>query len=117
MPWVDPMAPVAILTKCINVAPYISFLGTCFAFRQTNHFLTAAHCIEGISEAEVKVILSTGKDILQAESIIKHPTADIAIIRTSNDQLPPIWAYSSYNEQYYAGTDFMALGFPEEVLS
>lgn len=55
----------------------VAFVGTCFAFRHTNIFVTARHCVEGRGRL---FVLPPGRapdgSIPQVESVIRHDLGD-----------------------------------------
>lgn len=55
--------------------------GTCTAFRQPQHVLTAAHCVETLEPAEVEVGFIAAAGRHAAVEIVPHPTADLALVR------------------------------------
>jgi len=93
------------------------FLGSCFAFRHSNTFLTAAHCVEGIRPEDLIVECPRARTDYKAESIDAHPSADIALVRLDEK----VWAEGmapmpGITPDPAWGEDFVAFGFPEDVL-
>ena len=96
--------------------PNFPYLGTCFAYRWQNRFLTAAHCIHGIPHTEIAVESPSG--IIQTATEVEfHPTADIAVIACGALQIKgmetdPFWMTV---ENWQLGEEIMAYGFPIDV--
>jgi hypothetical protein len=64
----------------------LAFLGTLFAFRRGDRFLTAAHCIHPIPVHDLLVVdLDEPMETLTVEHVEFHPTADIAALWASPD--------------------------------
>lgn len=94
-----------------------SFLGTCFPFRDENHFLTAAHCVGKLSPADlaIGIPVNVDADPIEVEEIFVHSTADIAVLRTphvAEGAVTPFWNYVS---NYSYGEEFMSFGYPEDI--
>ncbi len=94
-----------------------SFLGTCFPFRDENHFLTAAHCVGRLSPSSVAIGIPTNVDAgpIEVSEILVHPTADIAVLRApkvAEGAVTPFWSYVS---NYSYGEEFMSFGYPEDI--
>ncbi len=84
----DPLAAVAeVLHYEIGQSPTTphrdrSFLGTCFAFGSPRFFVTAAHCLDGVSTDGLSVC-QTGRSeasLVRVNEVQRHPTADLAIL-------------------------------------
>lgn len=95
------------------------FLGTCFAFRLRTHFLTAAHCIGRLTPKEIRIVLPNVISVggQNVETIVRHPTADLAVLVAAQVDLPSIDAFTSFGPPHYfgLGQDFVAYGFPDDV--
>lgn len=66
------------------------FAGSCFRLWVKNHFLTAAHCLEGIESTDISVFDYVQEKYLKCHKIYTHPHADLAIIEVEGrgaDQL------------------------------
>ncbi len=94
----------------------VDFLGTCFAFRQPTRFLTAAHCIGNLSPAELAIAIPnvTTDDPYRVQDVIRHPTADLAVLVLADDPIPLITPFRFYGGMAW-GLEFRAFGFPEDV--
>ena len=92
------------------------FLGTCFAFRHWDYFLTAAHCVGGREGDAVSVLCPGSPPRRRAVEIRRHPEADLAVVRLE-EQTPnlvqPFWGAVG---NYGVGQDFAAFGFPDDAL-
>jgi hypothetical protein len=66
-----------------------AFRGTCFAFRHANRVLTAGHCVEGLQPEVIEVAFpgAAGRSI--AVGVVRHPTADLALLRLAGGGLSP----------------------------
>ena len=94
-----------------------SFLGTCFPFRDENHFLTAAHCVGKLSPSAVAIGIPVDVHAgpIEVSEILLHPTADIAVLRTpkvAEGAVTPFWDYVS---NYTYGEEFLSFGHPEDI--
>lgn len=94
-----------------------SFLGTCFAFRQPTHFLTAAHCLGNLPIAEVGIGLPhmTTAGVHPVKEVFRHPKADLAVLVLAGGYVPPIEPFWNFVSNFGWGEDFAAFGFPEDV--
>ena len=95
------------------------FLGTCCAFRQTNIFLTARHCI---GDDDTRLFVATAGqapcDPLLAVTSVDHPeNADLAVLKLDEGAWPagvePF--VELLPEPSALATEFMAYGFPEDA--
>src|SRR5207245_3624455 len=94
-----------------------SLLGSCFAFRHSNCFLTAGHCVRGLAADAVVVGPPTSKQLYQVGEIIAHEEADLAILRLAPDCWPgDVDVFYAVHHLKGIGGDFIAYGFPEDVL-
>ena len=93
-----------------------TFLGTAFAFRSRQHFVTAAHCVGDSQPSVLSITVPiTGQALVVAE-IHHHPSADIALLTVAQDapEVEPYWnALGNLN----LGHEFFAFGYPENVLA
>lgn len=90
--------------------------GSCAAFGDRSHWLTAAHCVPGGMEVTV---LRGGlfQHPVRAVEVVRHPAADLAMIRVSleNDTAP-----AGLEENFYTvpphelaiGSDFIGSAYP-----
>ena len=87
------------------------FLGSCFAFRAPDYWVTAAHCIGDLEGNQLGVFSPTGMPLKVARRVIRHPTADIAIlnvVRETAEGVEPFWGTAG---NYGLGEDFFAFGY------
>jgi hypothetical protein len=108
----DPLRAIGMIA--IEKNGVFSFMGTCFAFRDSSFFITAAHCVEDLNAHYGIAIprVSIGNDV---QRIIRHEKADIAICITDNrwaGTYDPFWNYVS---NYGLGEEFMTYGYPVET--
>lgn len=95
------------------------YLGTCFAFRWQNRFITARHCIEGIPDDELVLESGPARGFLQTVGDVwRHPTADIAVFETGGIGLAavPVQPFRSIATERFLGEEFFAFGYPVDVL-
>jgi hypothetical protein len=98
-------------------AAELPYLGTCFAYRWQNRFLTAAHNIAGLNMDEIAV--ETVRGLIQTATGLRfHPEADVAVIEFGSLQIKgaetePFWTTAN---DWTLGEDIMAYGFPVDVL-
>ncbi|HEV8232706.1 MAG TPA: serine protease [Thermoanaerobaculia bacterium] len=111
----SPLEAVGVVYR--GQEPNDEYLGTCFAlYFPRKCFLTAAHCIGDLPAHELFVVTQIwGQTESVVERVIKHPTADLAIL-----VLPPdsgVMARSFWGcAGYQLGEDFYAYGYPVDVL-
>lgn len=92
------------------------FLGSCFAFGNSRHFLTAAHCIPTDS-AEKFVILTPWEGVYSVvERVIKHPDADLAILKLQGEGRESVENLTALRELKAIGGDYYAYGYPEDSI-
>lgn len=93
-------------------------LGSCFAFRQPTHFLTASHCVP--TDVKLARIVMPGAPApIPVASALYHPTADLALVTIDAENL----SYKAYWEPFWdlvgnwtMGEDFMAFGYPMDTV-
>jgi hypothetical protein len=68
-----------------------AFLGTAFAFRHRRAFLTAAHCVHGFEASDLAVQSPhlSGGALLPVTSVVRHTTADLALVTVDAPNIPP----------------------------
>jgi hypothetical protein len=66
-----------------------TFAGTCFAFRHADRVLTAGHCVQGLEPDDVEVVFMGAARRFRAIGVVRHPTADLALLRLARDAPPP----------------------------
>lgn len=94
-----------------------AFLGTCFAFRKRTHFLTAAHCVRSLDASQLYVgspVAAQGHPI-RVEKLVPHPNADLALLVVAPAGMNAIQPLHTLATNFGYGTDFAALGFPEDT--
>src|SRR5215469_8329920 len=91
-------------------------LRTCFLFRYPNFLLTAAHCIEGIPDSEIVVTFPQSADSkpFQVIQIIKHDSADLAILKINGLREEEISQplYEIVRDSRELGNEFFCYGYP-----
>lgn len=65
-----------------------SFLGTCFAVRRPDVFLTAKHVVSGVDVPSLRVAIggSTETAVVNVGRVVEHPRADIAVVFTTGSR-------------------------------
>ena len=94
-------------------------LGTCFAFRWQNRFITARYRIEGIPDDETALESGPARGFIQTVGDVRrHQTADIAVIEAGGIGLAavPVEPFRSIAPDRFLGEEFFAFGYPVDVL-
>ncbi len=92
-----------------------TFLGSCFAIRDSGFFLTAAHCI-GDLEASSVVVRSAGTPERRLVlSIVRHPSADVAVLEIAKADEEGVEPFVYAVNNWSLGEDFYAFGYPEDL--
>lgn len=95
------------------------FLGTCFAFRSRQKFLTAAHCVGKLEASQVSIALPRVnlEKPYRVSGIERHPKADIAVLALAgtNDDAPSLNPVLRFAAHLGMGEHFVSFGFPEDV--
>lgn len=90
------------------------FLGSCFAFRWANWFLTASHCVADREPDQVGIVIP-GFPAFAVRVIVRHPEADVCLLEAES-----VSACDPFNwigdAQGTVGLTFEAFGFPFDVL-
>lgn len=119
----DPVLSVGLLVKMhpdpdLRTTQFFP-LGTCFPFRRATHFLTAAHCVEGVEPEDVSVLGMFMRELHPARLIVRHPTADVALVVFDQIKSPYanlVTAFRDFDRQAGVGSDFIAFGYPQSYL-
>lgn len=113
-----PEARKALLADERRVIEDAHFRGTCFAFRRSDTFLTAAHCVAEADVATLFVHTPAAKGFHAVAEIKWHPSADIALLRLAGSAWPGGVEPFVRTKPFTAlGMEFMAYGFPEDALA
>jgi hypothetical protein len=111
-----PEAGRALQTNERRVIDDAHFRGTCFAFRQSDTFLTAAHCVSDIDAATLFVHVPAAREFHAVAEIERHPSADVALLRLAGSAWPGEVEPFVRTKPFTAlGMEFMAYGFPEDA--
>jgi hypothetical protein len=119
MPY-DPLSATGLVVTGLDCDQAI-VTGTGFLFRYEHFPLTAAHCIPiDTTDASLALIPSRLKRVSTILSVVRHPTADIALLRgepsgTDSQEGYPDTAFWNCVANWSLGEQFMAYGFPEET--
>jgi hypothetical protein len=92
------------------------FLGTTFAFRHTDYFITASHCVGAQTPSDLAIAMPafSGTEGLAVKKLWKHPSADVAILNVSNGAKFGVEPFVLIDAATDYGESVAALGFPEE---
>jgi hypothetical protein len=92
------------------------FEGTCFAFRHSNVYLTAAHCVDGVPDGMLFINSPPAGDFFEVARVHRHEAADLALLELGDDVWPgAVEPFINYSDTPALGTEFMAYGFPEDA--
>lgn len=111
----NPLQAVAGVFRADASGEPSAFLGTCFAFRQTNCFLTANHCVGTLQETDVLIVHPLIRRTLRVEEIARHKTADIALLKSEPIESEDAQSFLLAVSDRKLGTDCIAYGFPEMI--
>jgi hypothetical protein len=91
------------------------FAGTCFAFRDHSHLLTAAHCVKGVDLRDITVSILTDKVErgIEVKRLTRHQTADVAILEIAD--FPLFDPFLGETSIYDWGVPVSAFGYPEDT--
>ena len=92
------------------------FLGSCFAFRSNRHFLAAAHCVTTNSVEQYVVYTPWEGVYTPVSQVIKHPEADIAILKLASDGRDSVEPLRGLRGVAGIGGDYYAYGYPEDSI-
>jgi hypothetical protein len=113
-----PEAANALLADERRVIEDAHFLGTCFAFRRSDAFLTAAHCVSDIGTTPLFVSTPAAGSAHAVAEIERHPSADVALLRLADSAWPGgVEPFIRTKPLNALGLEFMAYGFPEDGLA
>jgi hypothetical protein len=94
------------------------FLGTCFAFRHSNIYLAAAHCVQAVQPGMLFLNCPPAGNSLEVVQVHVHPTADLAILKLGDGVWPGgVEPFVGFADSPELGAQFMAYGFPEDLTS
>jgi len=91
-------------------------LGTCFAFRRSNFFLTAHHVIKSVDHSGLAISFLTTPGLRVVTQVHVHPTADVAILEAVDTQTGTIEPFWDIVSNIHLGETFAAFGFPEDLV-
>jgi len=92
----------------------VEFLGTAFALRRGQFFLTALHCV-GSRESIGLLLPAQESRVFPVKVIHRHPSADLAVLDLGRDfeAVTPFWTAV---DNLGLGEEFFAFGYPEDAL-
>ena len=91
-------------------------VGTCFAFRRSNFFLTAHHVIKSVDNADLAISFLTTPGLRVVTQVHVHPQADVAILEAADPQTGTIEPFWDVVSNIHLGETFAAFGFPEDLV-
>ncbi len=118
----NPLQAVGLVVRVASPGPDVRlvelgggdrFLGSCFAIRQAEKFLTAAHSVKGQELDKLYVVCAADRQLYRVGAIETHPRADVAIITLTS--VPPMEPFWNAVPPHGLGEDLFAYGFPEET--
>ena len=91
-----------------------AFLGTCFAYRESSTFVTAAHCVRGVSIDQLGITLPLidHGDFIHVRLARIHAEADVAVLRTDEVTARDFAPFTGQSALHSWGEPVMALGYP-----
>lgn len=114
----NPLRAVGLIRRWEpGAAEHGAYLGSCFAYRWQNRFLTAAHCVAGLPPSSISIETAGGLTST-ISGLVQHPTADIAIMEPFGGQIAgrETHPFEIVTESYGLGEEIMAFGYPVDVL-
>ncbi|MDX6476277.1 MAG: Trypsin-like peptidase domain [Gaiellaceae bacterium] len=85
--------------------------GSCFAVRERRHVLTAGHCVEGLLPADVEVSFVVSPERCTSVAIVRHPSADLALIRLGDGAARlPVAPFTGVGRVAEWGSEFVGFG-------
>jgi hypothetical protein len=92
--------------------------GTCTAYRRARLVLTAAHCVEELDASEVEVEFIAVPGRRPAVEIVRHPSADLALIRLADgSDLQAVEPALAIERLAQTGRKFVGLGSADGAAS
>ena len=94
----------------------LAFLGTCFAYRSRDVFVTAAHCFGNLKAADLEIVLPVVDHAAPAavDKVVVHSSADIALLYVPTLGSAQSAPFFSTDAVLTWGSEVQALGYPEE---
>lgn len=111
------VVPLFTLNKDDIHNPYY-FRGSAFCYRQNSHFLTAAHCVQGIPAKDIWISEHTehpGSSIRHMLEVRFHPEADLAMLITKYRPEKRTECFTNIKHGDPLGIDISAFGYPEDI--
>jgi hypothetical protein len=115
----DPLRAVGMVLRQHEPDGAHTFLGSCFCVRDSTAALTAAHCLGELSSERLTVQFPRGLGgdrYVAVSQVIRHSRADAALLRLALDEWE-IEPFQGIGHNRGLGSDVVAYGFPENVLS
>lgn len=133
-PQIGPLSPTALLyhvdewegdflrppTGFFDVHPLPRtrrYAGTCFAFRRSDCFLTAAHCVAERDWNGLLILSYQSLGVIYIREVVRHPTADLALLHTVPMTAVPVVPFADAAPVGGVGRDFMAFGWPDNTVA
>ena len=106
--------PLLAIGPLFRTMPEGGFLGTAFAYRDTQYFVTAAHCVRDVAVDELGVLLPRhSEDFVHVTDVVIHPQADVAVLRTRSREDVPFEPFWNCVANWGLGEEFIAYGYPD----
>ncbi len=90
------------------------FLGTATAYNNKRTFLTAAHCVEKRSPANLIIVAHADGLARLVSAVVQHPTADLAVLNVVTPASDPVVPFFLCAKVLGWGEEYLALGYPED---
>ena len=93
------------------------FRGTCFSFRKTHIFLTAAHCVSDLNPVDLMISspFAIGGRMWSATGIRRHRSADLAVVEVEKTGTAGVRPFYSLSVNPQLGDGVAAIGYPDDV--
>src|SRR5947207_482247 len=93
-----------------------SFLGTCFAYKHRNRFITAHHCVGSLGPNQLGILFPIlhQEDFVPVTSVLPHAEADLAVLHTEKKGPSTLAPFMGRSALQAWGEPVQALGYPEE---
>jgi Trypsin-like peptidase domain len=111
----DPLAATGLVFR--GLGPTATFVGSGFLFRNGVSVITAAHVVDGLNPTNASFVLphTLPLEYHELRAIQTCPSADLAILALKSPSSAP--PFSNHVSNYSVGEDFMAYGFPEDIMA
>ena len=108
----DAVVPLQLIDEKNNIS---RFLGSAFCFGENSHYITAAHCVDGIDPSLIYIYSPLDSAIRHMLEVHIHPEADVAILKTLHRPESKIRKLANIFHGDPFGLDIAAFGYPEDI--